>query len=146
MAAADPPGWGRGDGGAPRPHHYVGLVASTTVLLADDDDRFRALVRTVLEDDGYLVVAESADATSTLALAATHHPDIVVLDLVMAGAEGLSTVRQLRQDEPTRPVLVFSSLVDPTVEREAAGLGATYLDKTAGLDALEAAIDAAVTP
>ena len=40
-------------------------------------------------------------------------------------------------------MIVLSSLFDPAVEQEAAELGATYLDKTAGLDALEAAIDAA---
>jgi DNA-binding NarL/FixJ family response regulator len=119
-------------------------VAPTTVLLADDDDRFRTLVRSVLEDDGYVVVAEAADAAATVALAAAHQPDIVVLDLVMSGADGLSTVRRLRADAPSRPVLLLSSLVDPAVEDEAAQLGAAYLDKTAGLDALEAAIDAAV--
>ncbi|MDP1820595.1 MAG: response regulator transcription factor [Acidimicrobiales bacterium] len=121
-------------------------MAPTTVLLADDDDRFRSLVRSVLEDDGYVVVAESVDAGSTIAAAEAHRPDIVVLDLVMRGAEGLSTVRRLRADDPARPVLVLSSLVDPAVEREAASLGASYLDKTAGLDALEAAIEAAVAP
>jgi hypothetical protein len=41
-------------------------------------------------------------------------------------------------------VLVLSSLFDPAVEQEAVELGASYLDKTEGLDALEAAIDAAV--
>ena len=126
------------------PTSTLGPVASTTVLLADDDDRFRTLVRSVLEDDGYVVVAEAADAATTVELAEAHHPDIVVLDLVMSGADGLSTVRRLRTDDPTRPVLVLSSLVDPAVEEQAARLGAAYLDKTAGLDALEAAIDAAI--
>ena len=115
----------------------------TTLLLADDDDRFRGLVRTVLEDDGYVVLAEAADAPSALALAAEHHPDVVVLDLVLPGAQGLSAVRALRTAEPPQPVIVLSALFDPAVEQEAADLGATYLDKTAGVDALEAAIDAA---
>ena len=39
---------------------------------------------------------------------------------------------------------MLSALFDPAVEQEAGELGATYLDKTAGVDALEAAIDAAV--
>lgn len=115
-----------------------------TLLLADDDDRFRGLVRTVLEDDGYVVVAEAADAGTALELAAAHRPDVVVLDLVLPGAQGLSAARALRTAEPPAPVIVLSALFDPAVEQEAAELGATYLDKTAGLDALEAAIDAAV--
>lgn len=114
----------------------------TTVLLADDDDRFRGLVRTVLEDDGYVVVGEAADAVEVLARAAELAPDVVVLDLVMQGADGLSTVRALLADRPGRGLLVLSSLFDPQVEQEVADLGAAYLDKTEGVEALEAAIDA----
>ena len=117
---------------------------ATTVLLADDDERFRSLVRSMLVDDGYDVVAEAGDAASTLSLAADLDPAVVVVDLVLPGAEGLSTVRGLLAAAPGRRVLVLSSLFDPAVEQEAAELGATYLDKTAGVDALEAAIDAAV--
>ena len=82
--------------------------------------------------------------TGAIEAAATHDPDIVVVDLVLPGAQGLSAVRALRDARPRRPVLVLSSLFDPTVEHDAAELGATYLDKTEGVDALEAAIDAAV--
>jgi DNA-binding NarL/FixJ family response regulator len=119
-------------------------VAATTVLLADDDDRFRGLVASMLVDDGYDVVAQAADAAAAVELAATHDPDIVVVDLVLPGAVGLSTVRALRAARPARPVLVLSSLFDPAVEQEARELGASYLDKTDGVDALERAIDAAV--
>jgi DNA-binding NarL/FixJ family response regulator len=119
-------------------------VASTTVLLADDDERFRGLVRSVLEDDGYAVVAEAGDASGAIALAAEHDPDIAVVDLVLPGAQGLSAVRAIREARPTRAVLVLSSLFDPAVEQEAGELGVGYLDKTEGLDALEAAIDAQV--
>jgi DNA-binding NarL/FixJ family response regulator len=101
-------------------------------------------VRSVLEDDGYAVVGEAADAGATLALADALAPDIVVLDLVMAGADGLSTVRSLRAATPPHAVLLLSSLVDPAMERELSELGASFLDKTAGLDALEEAIDATV--
>jgi DNA-binding NarL/FixJ family response regulator len=117
---------------------------ATSVLLADDDDRFRGLVKSVLEDDGYDVVGEADDAPTAVALAAQLRPTIVVLDLVMQGADGLSTVRELLAAEPGRALLVLSSLFDPEVEQEVARLGAAYLDKTEGVDALEAAIDACV--
>jgi NarL family two-component system response regulator LiaR len=119
-------------------------VVATSVLLADDDDRFRTLVKTVLEDDGYDVVGEAGDAAAAIRLADELRPAIVVLDLVMEGADGLSTVRQLLAAAPDRPLLVLSSLFDPEVEQEVARLGARYLDKTEGVEALEAAIDAAV--
>jgi DNA-binding NarL/FixJ family response regulator len=116
----------------------------TTVLLADDDERFRALLRSLLEDDGYEVVADAADAPTALALAEELRPAVVVIDLVLPGASGLSAVAALRTHAHPFAVVVLSSLFDPAVEQEAAELGATYLDKTAGVDALEAAIDAAV--
>lgn len=115
------------------------------MVLADDDARFRALVRSVLEDDGYVVLAEAFDADSARSMAREHRPDIVVLDLVMAGSDGTSTVRQLLEDDPAQPVLVISSLFDPTVEQEVVNLGAWYLEKAEGLEALEHTIDDVVS-
>lgn len=127
--------------------HYGDHVAQRpdgrrpSVLLADDDDRFRSIVRSVLEDDGFPVVAEAADAATTIAMARAHNPDVVVLDLVMTGSVGLSTARALLADAPERPVLVISSLFDPVIEQEAISLGAWYLEKAEGVDALEHAIE-----
>lgn len=117
----------------------------TSVVLADDDARFRALVRSVLEDDGYVVLAEAHDAASARAATREHRPDVVVLDLVMEGSEGLSTLRELLEDDPTQPVLVISSLFDPAVEQEVVTLGGWYLEKAEGLEALEHTIDGAVS-
>lgn len=117
----------------------------TSVLLADDDARFRTIVRSLLEDDGYRVVAEAADAGEARSMAREHQPDVVVLDLVMEGSVGLSTARELLDDDPTRPVVVISSLFDPLLEREAVRMGAWYLEKMEGVDALEHTIDDAVS-
>lgn len=113
----------------------------TSIVLADDDDRFRALVRDVLEGDGYVVLAEAHDAASARSMARAHHPDVMVLDLVMEGSVGLSTLHELLDDDPSQPVVVISSLFDPVVEREVVRLGAWYLEKAEGLEALEHLID-----
>ena len=120
-------------------------VHPTSIVLADDDVRFRSIVRSLLEDDGYVVVAEAGDATQTVEEAERHHPDVVVVDLVMRGAEGLSTVEDLLALDPHRPVIVISSLFDPLLEIEAARLGAWYLEKVEGVEALEHAIDQSVS-
>ena len=117
---------------------------STSIVLADDDNRFRAIVRTALEDDGYAVVAEASTAGEALAMAELHNPDVIVIDLVMEGSDGLSTARELLAEDPERPVLVMSSLFDPVVEQEAVRLGAWYLEKVEGVVALEHLIDDAV--
>lgn len=116
-----------------------------SVVLADDDDRFRLLVSSILEDDGYLVVAQANDAASARSATRAHHPDVVILDLVMEGSYGLSTLRELLEDDPSQPVLVISSLFDLTAEQEVVSLGAWYLEKAEGLEALEHAIDGIVS-
>lgn len=116
----------------------------TSVLLADDDERFRAVVRSVLEDDDYDVVAEAATADDTLELARQHHPDVIVLDLVMPGSDGLNTAYDLLEEEPERPVVVMSTLFDPSLELEAVRMGALYLEKVEGIEALEHVIEGAV--
>ena len=117
----------------------------TSVVLADDDDRFRALVRSVLEDDGYVVIAEAHDAASAILMTRQHRPDVVVLDLVMRGSQGLSTLHALLEDDPSQPVLVISSLFDPAVEQEVVRLGGWYLEKAEGLEALEHTINDVVS-
>lgn len=117
---------------------------SISVVLADDDERFRRLVRSVLEEDGYRVVAEAAEADEVAPAVEASHPDVVVLDLVMGGADGVETLRGLRHRHPKLPVLVISSLFDPLVEQKVVSLGARYLEKVEGIEALEQAIDAVV--
>lgn len=116
-----------------------------SILLADDDVRFRSILRSVLEDDGYTVVAEAADAWETTEMARLHRPDVVVLDLVMHGSHGLSTARELLADDPGRPVVVISTLFDPSIEQEAVRIGAWYLEKVEGVEALEHVITDAVS-
>lgn len=118
------------------------LGRQLSVVLADDDARFRRLVRGVLEDDGYLVVGEAGTSDEVLEVVARRRPDVVVLDLVMEGADGLSALADLQAAHPGLPVLVISSLFDPVVEQEVLQLGARYLEKVEGIEALEQAIDA----
>jgi DNA-binding NarL/FixJ family response regulator len=120
-------------------------MRTTSVLLADDDARFRSIVRSLLESDGYRVVAEAGDARGAIEGTMEHQPDVVVVDLVMEGSDGLSTVEELLSLDPQRPVIVISSLFDPIVEIDVGRLGAWYLEKVEGVEALEHLIDQAVS-
>ena len=124
--------------------HRAALGRQISVFLADDDARFRRLLHSVLEEDGYVVVGEAGSADETLAAVGRGRPDVVVLDLVMEGADGLSTLVALQAAHPGLPVLVISSLFDPVVEQEVLHHGARYLEKVEGIEALEQAIDALV--
>ena len=82
-----------------------------TVLVVDDNDDIRELAQLCLETvDGWTVLTagSGADAIET---AREHHPDAVLLDMMMPEMDGLTTFEHLQSDESTRdiPVLLFTA-------------------------------------
>ena len=81
-----------------------------SVLVIDDEKDLVELVRYNLEKEGYDVIA-ATDGRSGLDIAREHAPDLVVLDLMMPGVDGLEICRQLRQDARTArlPVIMLTA-------------------------------------
>jgi len=119
-------------------------VAAVRVLLVEDDARFAAVVRSVLDDDGYPVVAVIAAGADVPVAVAVHEPDVVVLDLVLPDSNGLDVADALHAHGRRVPVVLFSSLFDQRIARDTMEAGYGYVEKAAGVEALELAIDAAV--
>jgi DNA-binding response OmpR family regulator len=65
------------------------------VLVVDDEDRIRGIVRGYLENDGF-EVAEAGDGDEALTIAESWKPDLVVLDVMMPRTDGIEVLRQLR--------------------------------------------------
>ena len=82
-----------------------------TVLIVDDNARFRVRARQRLEADGYAVVAEAADGASALEAARRHRPDVVLLDVGLPDMSGLSVAERLAR-EPDGPAVVLTSTYD----------------------------------
>jgi DNA-binding NarL/FixJ family response regulator len=71
------------------------------VLLADDDRRYAAALRLLIEEQPELtVVALAYDGQETLDLAERLEPDAVVVDLHMPNMDGVTAIRKLREDHP----------------------------------------------
>jgi DNA-binding response OmpR family regulator len=79
-------------------------------LIIDDDPAIRHLLRIMLEVEGHTVL-EAEDGYAGITLASTHHPDVVVLDYMMPGADGESTGLSLRRVAPTSRVVAFSAVL-----------------------------------
>jgi two-component system, cell cycle response regulator DivK len=77
----------------------------STVLVVDDDENSRLLVRTLLAHAGHSTI-EAAGGVEGLALAALHRPDLVLLDLSMPSMSGAEFVRALRGDAQTKGIAV----------------------------------------
>jgi two-component system response regulator MprA len=92
-----------------------------TVLLAEDDRAIRHALERALTLEGYRVTAV-ADGLEALAQAHRSRPDVLVLDVMMPGIDGLQVCRALRAEGDRTPVLMLTALVETA-------------DRIAGLDA-----------
>ncbi len=83
-----------------------------TILIVDDEENIRSLVRAYLEADGF-VVHTAADGPQGLALFRRHAPDLVILDVMLPGMDGLEVLQQLRRESDVY-VLLLTSRSDET--------------------------------
>jgi len=75
------------------------VSAPQSILVVDDEDTIRDVIRRYLERDGF-VVREAADGYAALDAIGEALPDLIVLDLMLPGVDGLSLTRQLRMLKP----------------------------------------------
>jgi excisionase family DNA binding protein len=96
------------------------------VLLVDDDDRVRELVRVTLEVEGYSV-REAGSAEEGMEAIAERKPDLILLDVMMPHVDGWEMLRRVqeRYGAGAIPVVMFSGKVDERVETEAESRGAS---------------------
>jgi len=96
----------------------------TRVLVVDDDPGFRASVATLLRARGFEVAGYAADLDTTLDALGRLHPDAILLDMWLAGSNGLDVLERLVSLEGRPPVLLTSSDPDAVTDPLARRLGA----------------------
>jgi CheY-like chemotaxis protein len=97
---------------------YRGTEGTKTVLIVDDDEEHRELVRTILEGQGW-VVREAANGRLAIDAIAGGLPDIVLLDLMMPEMDGFQVVATLQGNPAWRgvPIVVVTALDLTTEDR-----------------------------
>ncbi len=97
-----------------------------TVLLIDDQPMIGEAVRRMLAGEPDIVFHYCRDAAKALDEAHRLEPTVILQDLVMPDIDGLTLVKTIRANEPTRetPMIVLSTKEEPTVKAEAFALGA----------------------
>ena len=89
--------------------HSVQAGTAKTILICEDDENLRQLIRVVI-GDGYRFV-EAGDGDSALDLAREHRPDLIILDLMLPRLSGLEVLDRLRHEFPsgTTHIIVMSA-------------------------------------
>ena len=82
-------------------------MTQQTVLVVDDEEAIAEAVRARLESEGYRVLV-ALDGPDAIDQHAEHHPDLVVLDLMLPGMDGLEVCKQIQRDGWT-PVLMLTA-------------------------------------
>ncbi len=122
-------------------------VAEAKVLLVDDEDQLRRVMRDLLERDGY-TVTEARDGVEALDQIDRHAPDIIVLDLNLPGLDGYGVLAHLRSRPATVsiPVVVLTAQGDEDNEVKVFEMGADdFLSKPFRARALSARLQAVLS-
>lgn len=96
------------------------------VLLIDDEDDIREVAALTLETMAELEVITAADGAEGVRKAREFRPDVILLDVMMPGMDGLATFQQLQESELTRsiPVIFMTAKVQSADRTRLAALGA----------------------
>jgi two-component system, chemotaxis family, chemotaxis protein CheY len=95
-----------------------------TVLIADDSMFTRNLLKKLLTDNGYQVVAEASDGSNAVSLYKEKTPDIVILDLIMPIMNGLDALKSILKFDPEAKVIICSSMGQKSFIIDALQIGA----------------------
>jgi type II secretory ATPase GspE/PulE/Tfp pilus assembly ATPase PilB-like protein/ActR/RegA family two-component response regulator len=133
-----------GEAAAPPEPQATTRSAGVSVLLVDDEDQLRRVMRDLLERDGYQVI-EAGDGVEALDQVDRHAPDIIVLDLNLPGLDGFGVLSHLRSRRATQeiPVIVLTARGDEENELRVFEFGADdFLSKPFRARALSARLEA----
>jgi CheY-like chemotaxis protein len=85
-----------------------GGMAMKKILVVDDEEHIRLLLKEELQDRGYSVITATS-GEEALELVRTEHPDLVTLDIKMPGESGLITLRKIREINYDLPVILCTA-------------------------------------
>lgn len=83
-----------------------------TVLIVDDDEEVRHVLRVLCETEGMTVVGEAANGVEAVPPALNHQPDFVILDYMLPRLDGEGAAEILRAITPASKIVAFSAILE----------------------------------
>ena len=107
------------------------------VVLADDVDDVRAIVREFLDEEGIEVVAEAATGSDAIRVCLESRPDVALIDGRMPDIDGIEATREIKRRLPDTAVVLLTFYDDPQTRADAADAGVdAFLTKMGTFDEL----------
>lgn len=94
------------------------------ILIADDEQHMRVLLKMILEKLGYVVIAEASNGEETIKLYNQTKPDLVMLDINMPLKTGLNVLEELENNGQKACIIMMTSLSDLETVEKCLDLGA----------------------
>lgn len=103
------------------------IMKETRVLIVDDQEDLRFLVRTLITaaNEGLLVSGEAESGEDALARVDDIDPSVIVLDQMMPGLTGLETAAAILERRPTQRIILFSAFLHADLKEQALAMGVT---------------------
>ncbi len=113
------------------------------ILVVDDEPEVVAILTKYFSDAGYTVDAAAHGGDALIAIS-QYQPDVVVLDILMEGLDGVQVLQRIRSLDPAIRVIMITGSTDATLKPTAMSMGAfAYVSKPVSLGHLHEAVTAA---
>jgi len=107
------------------------MAREATILICDDEPNLRELMRISLEPGPDYRIVEASDGAEAIEVVDSESPDLVLLDMMMPGVDGIAVLEHLRSqpEHVETPVVVVSAFASPADRNRAIEAGATRFVK-----------------
>ena len=115
-----------------------------TVLIVDDAKYVKEMIRSMLESRGHEIAGVASDGFEAIEKYKVLKPDVVLMDILMPGMDGLSAINKIMEQDKDAKIIVVTALVKDTLKRESMKAGAIdFITKPFQIERLLGAIKAA---
>jgi len=110
-------------GACPSRIRLTAKQTNATILLVDDFDPWRAILRNLLSQRRWTIVAEASDGPGAVRKASELRPDIVTLDIGLPGFDRIEAARLIRRQSPDTSIVFLTQLADDDIRETALAAG-----------------------